>query len=148
MIEELNKGTHPINVTLQKWIDISSVPSIYRLSVRHQFDEGQNNCALCYVYKECKKCIFYLYYHVRCDESIDEKDKKYKKDFYAQYRDTGNPKIVIDALNKIKKRMKWILFKFFIKSLFVRFILFIKRCIKKILIIFKKERKEYVISTV
>ena len=132
MIEELEKGKHPIDVSLQKWIDISKVSSINERRARHQFDEGKDNCALCYFYKNCDVCLLSLHYKVACDESINYSgmksyEKKYKRDFYAQYRETGDAQIVISALIKLKEILWFVLLKAYIKQLIHRFIRFIKR---------------------
>lgn len=142
MIKQLKRGIHPIDVTIQKWIDILNEVSVNRLRTRHQYDEGQSNCALCYVYGDCKACLVFLKYKVKCDGSKNKNDKKYKKDFYAQYRETGNAQIVIDMLNNIKKNMFWILLRFNIKQIFTRFILWLTKIIKLIIYKFKRGIKE------
>jgi len=102
MIEELKKGKQPIDVSIQKWVDILNTHSVNRLRARHQFDEGKSNCALCYVFEDCKLCPIFLKYKVKCDGSKSRNNRKYKKDFYSQYRDTGNAQIMVDMLNSIK----------------------------------------------
>ena len=138
MVTRLENGEKPINVVIRKWEDISKVPSINRLHSRHQFDEGCNNCAFCYVFKTCNVCPVYIFYGVKCDESKGINNKKYKKDFYSQYRDTGNVDIVLNAVYKLKRWYFW----FKIKLAFKQFCLFIK---KKILH-FLQEAKLYVVD--
>lgn len=122
MIKRLQDGEEPIEVTLDKWIDISNSSSKNMLGTRHQLDEGIDNCALCYVFEKCVGCPVFDFYSVRCDESRRRKEsRKYKKDFYARYVNTGNPQIIIDMLNKLKK-----------KGLWVRSVLFARKMIKKI----------------
>ena len=81
MIELLEKGEHSINVAIQKWIDISNVQSKNILRARHQFDDGEDNCALCYAYKDCALCPVFLKYKVKCCELRMKRMKNIKKIF-------------------------------------------------------------------
>jgi len=105
MLELLKKGEKPIDLAIQKWTDISKVPSKANSGVRHQLDEGKSNCALCEKYEECELCPLFLQFGVYCDESNSVKDKKYKNDFYAQFRDTGKAEKMLDALQEVKKNI-------------------------------------------
>jgi len=148
MIVQLQNGVHPIEVSLKKWIDISIISSINKPRTRHQLDEGIENCALCYTYKTCDKCLLYLCYHVACDESIGIEnketkryEKKFKRDFYAQYRETGDAQIIISALIKLKKKLRWILLVIHIKTFFLNLF-------KKIILKVKKNERSNIKSSV